>query len=86
MRRMYSKKELEDAIKFTKKDISTLVNADGYGVFVTQDGTPEEIIGLTSNYCKWSLSGTHLMLVFCGSLADATILNNSGLVTYELPK
>ena len=77
MKRMWSKNELAKQVKEVKKDITTLVDAQGHNRFL------EGNIKLTSNveesitklYGKWSLSGTHIMFVFCGSIADTTALS-----------
>ena len=53
--------------------------------FVEGDITMETITGVTQTYGKWSLSGSHLMIVLAGSVASGTIITN-GLVlaTYYL--
>ena len=87
MRRMYSKNELDNEIKDVKKDISTLVDKDSHDRFVEGNGTPaDNITGLTSVYCKWSLSGTHLMCVFAGTIAQGNaIASGSALASFTLP-
>ena len=64
-------------------DVSTrplIVEGDG----AKDSSTPE---GVTLTYCKWSLSGTHLMIVCAGNVANATeIANDSYLAVYPLPK
>ena len=68
-------------------DIDELVGENGEQRFIEGDGTPNsDISGLTSAYCKWSLSGTHLMLVFAGSLASGSVVANSKyLVNFTIP-
>lgn len=59
---------------------------DGHYRFIEGDGTPEEITGLTTVYCKWSLSGSHLMMVFAASVASATTITNGSLLCqFALP-
>ena len=64
----------------------TIVDKNGHSRFIEDDGTPKTITGMTSSYCKWSLSGTHLMLVFAGNFADECTLNNSPLCEFAIPK
>ena len=83
MKRMWSKNELknisQNEAKAVQKDISTLVDSQGHERFIEGDislysDMPE---GITLTYGKWSLSGTHLMIVLAGNLADETVLANS---------
>ena len=70
-------------------DAVTLNNVfDSYGNhrFIEGNGTPASVTGFTENQCKWSLSGTHLMLVLAGSVANGTTLPASTiLATFDLP-
>ena len=70
MKHMWS----EEEILSQKKDISTLVDSKGNPRFIEGEGTPATIEGFTATYCKWSLSGSHLMIVFAGILASGFIL------------
>ena len=54
-------------------NISTLTDSKGNPRFIEGEGTPMEMEGFTASYCKWSLSGTHLMIVLSGSFANATV-------------
>lgn len=49
-----------------------IVDKDGHKRFIEDDITVETIEGLTITYAKWSLSGTHLMIVIAGEAADET--------------
>ena len=51
--------------------------------FVEGDITMNTITGVTQTYGKWSLSGTHLMIVVSGTIASNTKINN--LLNIELP-
>ena len=53
--------------------------------FVEGDGTPKTISGVTSTYCKWSLSGSHLMIVFAGSINTSTTISGTRLAEYTIP-
>lgn len=62
-------------------------DAQGNKRFVEGDGVPLVQEGYTSVYCKWSLSGTHLMMVVAGVISeDAIIGNGTYLGTFKLPQ
>lgn len=69
--------------------MENIVDADGNKRFIegesTLDNPPS---GFTITYAKWSLSGTHLMIVIAGSIANGTTLpgGNTGLFECVLPK
>ena len=68
MRRMYSQKQLEELIQATKKDIATLVDKDGHERFIEGEvKINESLTGATITYAKWSLSGSHLLIVVAGN-------------------
>ena len=81
MKHMWSEEEIQSF----KKDISNLVDSKGNPRFVEGNGTPATIEGFTSTYCKWSLSGTHLMLVLAGNVENETTLSGF-IVTFALPE
>lgn len=56
------------------KAFENIVDKDGHKRFIEGDGVPLEKEGFTSTYCKWSLSGTHLMCVLAGTIADTTAI------------
>ena len=86
MRRMYSKKELEDAIKTTKKNVNTLVDSSGHDRFIEGDiVVPEAQTNITKTYGKWSLSGTHLMLVLAGEIKAASYTDDEVFCEIEIP-
>lgn len=87
---MFSLKQLQEIAqaqaKAVKKDIATLVDANGNSRFIEGDITINEITGITQTYGKWSLSGTHLMIVVGVALADTTaITSNQELCKIDLP-
>ena len=98
MRRMWSKKQVEE---FAKNKIETLpelnldgelnvggdlhvnvgskvyafeniVDSEGHVRYIEGALTTPTISGITFTYAKWSLSGTHLMLVLAGNIANGT--------------
>jgi len=82
MKHMWS----EEEISSQKKDIATLVDSKENPRFIEGNGIPASIEGLTTSYCKWSLSGTHLMLVCAGTVEKATVINSVQLGQFYLPK
>ena len=67
--------------------MSDIVDANGNPRFVEGEGTPRERTGYNVSYCKWSLSGTHLMVVLAASV-DANIyvgMDPMELAKYTLP-
>lgn len=69
-------------------NITTLTDSNGNPRFLEGDGSQWEsgIEGLDLTYCKWSLSGTHLMLVCAGTIANGTVLASSDkMCKFELP-
>ena len=88
MRRMYSKPQLLEAVEQEAevnglKAFENIVDKDGHKRFIEEDITPETISGITWNYAKWSLSGTHLMIVVAGNIANATSLS-SGAKLFDI--
>ena len=54
----------------------TITDSHGNKRFVEDDITMNTITGVTQTYGKWSLSGTHLMIVIAGNVANGTTLSN----------
>lgn len=84
MRRMYSENQLENKVKSVQKDISTLVDADGHERFIEGDITIEEVTGITQTYGKWSLSGSHLLVVLCIAIANTTAFDST-IASLDIP-
>lgn len=69
-----------------------LQDANGNNRFVGGNITSGVITNVDFSYCKWSLSGTHLMLVICAynnteqSIASDTIFGSVALPNYILNK
>jgi hypothetical protein len=71
-----------------KVTLNNVVDSNGNHRFIEGNGTPATIEGFTATYCKWSLSGTHLMIVFAGILATGFVLEwNTNLRAdfYDIP-
>lgn len=84
MKQMWSIEEIKKEVKNTPKDIETLVDAAGNPSFVEGNGTPSTIEGFTATYCKWSLSGTHLMIALAGSFENGISVSGD-IATFTLP-
>lgn len=71
----------------TISSFERLIDANGNFRFVEGDIEIEEIAGITKTYGKWSLSGTHLMIVLVLNIANATALTfNTLLANLNLPQ
>ena len=92
MRRMYSKPQLLEAVEQEAevnglKAFENIVDKDGHKRFIESDLELPTISGITYTYSKWSLSGTHLLLVLGFDIANTTALENlTTLATIILPK
>ncbi|MBO7691179.1 MAG: hypothetical protein J6T10_00915 [Methanobrevibacter sp.] len=64
------------------KIFENIVDKDGHNRFIEGDINIETITGVSKLYGKWSLSGTHLMIVLCLSLADTTALTNGQVFAF----
>jgi hypothetical protein len=86
MRRMMTEKEIATVESLRKDGITSLKDAQGNPRFVEGDITMEAIEGITQTYGKWSLSGTHLMIVLEGTIANNTTLSGiPKFATISLP-
>ena len=61
-------------------------DADGHKRFVEFDGTPATITGVNIVFCKASLSGSHLMIVIAGNVAESTTIGAVNLAMFDLPE
>lgn len=65
--------------------LESIVDKDGNPRFVEGDITMETITGVTQTYGKWSLSGTHLMIVLCANITNETTLSDIDIANINLP-
>lgn len=92
MRRMYSDKQVLKTVEEVAqteglKVFENIVDKDGHPRFIEGDITIEATAGFTQSYGKWSLSGTHLMLVVAGSIENSTTwVGGKTLYEVELPQ
>lgn len=76
----------EIAYLFNAVTLNNVVDSNGNPRFIEGNGTPATITGFTATQCKWSLSGTHLMLLLTGTMANGTELTNGmNLAVFTLP-
>ena len=65
--------------------LDSVVDKKGNQRFIEGDINVVEEEGVSYTYAKWSLSGTHLMVVLAGHVADATVLTGRKICTISLP-
>ena len=63
-----------------------IVDKDGHQRFIDGDIDPTLPAGLTLQYGKWSLSGSHLMIVIALAVASSTTTNVMHIVFDNLPE
>ena len=92
MRRMYSKPQLLEAVEQESKIngikvFEDVLDNDGHKRFIEGAITLHTISGFTQNYGRWSLSGTHLMIVLAFTVASGTSFGNGvNLCSVAIPK
>ena len=62
-----------------------ITDSHGNKRFVEGDITMCPIQGITKTYGRWSLSGTHLMIVLCADIANGIFLSDWDIVYINLP-
>ena len=76
------------SISGNAKLFENIVDKDGHKRFIEGDILLNENIpeGITKTYGKWSLSGSHLLIVLCINVLDTTIISAGKIVdNIELP-
>ena len=66
--------------------MSNIVDSHGNKRFIEGNITMNSINGITQSYGKWSLSGTHLMIVLAGKIASGTTLSGGMIAPVNVPK
>lgn len=91
-KRMWTEREIRSlAVNSVEKkeDLKVfehIVDKDGHKRFVEGDIALNEIAGFSKTYGKWSLCGTHLMIVLAVSIvAGSTLADDTFLGTVGLP-
>lgn len=75
----YLKSE-QGTLKWEDINLANIVDNQGNNRFIEGDITIETITGVTQTYGKWSLSGTHLMIVVAGRIVNGTQTSNLGIL------
>lgn len=65
--------------------MENVIDQDGNNRFVEGDFTPTAIEGVTYTYSKWSLSGTHLMIVLAGNCEASTSIAIGNVANVNIP-
>ena len=87
MRRMFSEKQIENIARNTKGiDFTNLVDSAGNPRFIEGDIDFKTITGCVKEFAKWSLSGSHLMIVCSGYFEDEAVIAAQTLADITLPE
>lgn len=89
MRKMYTEEQIVHLVEENGKiDFSKLVDKDGHNRFIEGNITiSNTLTGFTQRYGKWSLSGTHLLIVVAITIDNATVVAaNTVLCSIILPQ
>lgn len=79
--------EFEDALLNSDTSFENIVDEDGHKRFIEGDITINTTEGFTQKYGKWSLSGSHLLMVVAIEISASTsIANGSYLADINLPE
>lgn len=69
------------------KGLENIVDAKGHKRFIEGNIETPELTGVTFTYAKWSLSGTHLMVVLAFNMVEGTSLGATDVIgTCVVPK
>lgn len=60
--------------------LENIVDSDGHKRFISGDITTTAHEGIAYTYAKWSLSGSHLMIVLCGSVASGKTITDGAVM------
>lgn len=83
----YVNKAVVNGQEVQLNSLEGLQDAEGHNRFVEGNLTPNEIAGVTYKYAKWSLSGSHLMIVLAGTIDNGTTIGNAiTLANLNLPE
>lgn len=89
---MLTYNEISDYIEQLKKSpaktdttLDDIVDSNGNKRFIEGNGIPSQTSGMVTTYCKWSLSGTHLMCVLSATLSANSALSAQTLATFVVP-
>ena len=82
----YINKIIVNGQEVNANQLEGIQDASGHNRFIEGDITIDTNTGVTGVYNKWSLSGTHLMLVVCLKIEDVDLSKGTLLAHAELPE
>lgn len=78
--------EFEDAVLSSDTSFENIVDKDGHKRFIEGEINGIETTGITYAFGKWSLSGSHLMIILAGQIANETVLTYpQTLAEFDIP-
>ena len=80
----YINKIVVNGSEVNANQLEGVLDKDGHNRFIEGNLIPETVSGVSPSYYKWSLSGTHLMIVFVFE-ADTNIASETTLATINVP-
>ena len=82
----YINKIVVNGSEVNANQLEGILDKDGHARFVEGAGTTTALTGFEFTYARWSLSGTHLMLVLAGNVeANTSLADNTDIVTFAVP-
>ena len=81
----YINKIVVNGQEVNANQLEGILDKDGHARFIEGEITTPTITGVEFTYKKWSLSGTHLMLVLAGNLTAANISQGTKIGEVTLP-
>lgn len=78
--------DLEVAEGSEVKVFENIVDKDGHKRFIEGDIEINEISGVTKTYGKWSLSGSHLLIIVALDIAENTTISSGALSQLNIPQ
>ena len=77
----------EDKTIIAEPLMENIVDSQGHKRFVEGDiDLRESVSQITKLYGKWSLSGSHLLIVLAFSVADTTVVSSQAIATVNVPE
>ena len=88
MKRMWSRNEVKEIVKGTQGyNYANLVDKDGHQRFIEGDiNLKDSVSQITKLYGKWSLSGTHLLIVLAFSVTNGTAVSSQTIAYVNIPE
>ena len=75
-----------DNVDYRINYIEDIIDNSGHDRFIEGNINMENVTGVNITYSKWSLSGTHLMIVISGTIdANTTLYDNTNIGKITLP-